>query len=61
MGVILELKAGGDLEEMREKYLRIESPRADECMFCGGCESNCTQGLPIVEDMQNGRRLLEDS
>ncbi|MCB2156167.1 aldo/keto reductase [bacterium] len=58
MAAMFEERFWGFREAALEKYQKIESPKADECMLCGGCESNCTQSISIMEEMQYCQRVF---
>ena len=58
MAALFEERFWGFREAALEKYQKIESPRADECMLCGGCESSCTQSLHVMQEMQYCERIF---
>jgi len=44
-------------ESVRQHYRALEASAAD-CIACGGCESRCPFGVPIVERMEQAAELF---
>ena len=45
-------------DSVREHYRALEQTAAD-CIGCGGCETRCPFGVPIVERMEKAREVFQ--
>lgn len=51
MDAVAQQRIWGFAGDARERYARLEGPKADACTRCGSCEEKCTQHLPIMDEM----------
>ncbi len=51
MNLVAEDRFWGFTESARQRYQKIDGPKADACVACRKCEERCTQSLKIVDEM----------
>lgn len=56
MSAIYDDRYWGFTDAARERYAKLEGPKADQCTDCGECEKKCTQQLKIAKEMKYARR-----
>lgn len=52
MGLIYEDRFLGLKGSAKHEYKWVQGSKADACVACGICEGKCTQGLPIIKEME---------
>ena len=54
-----QYQADGDSAGAKERYRALGIHRADACIHCGCCESQCPQQLPIISDLARLHKIFK--